>query len=156
MSFSQTCFWCFYIFFCFCILYNKITRLVYSLCWIWKAVKEPSLLPTCALLLASLGWLGLLLWKETYVQYCFLFVQLFVAIYIRYKFFAGIIIMLESYSGVINLQFSVLGQLLLQCPPFRLSYQGLGEPLCFAAFGPFATCAFYLLHGSSRLPQLPN
>ncbi|RWW20843.1 hypothetical protein GW17_00015029 [Ensete ventricosum] len=30
-----------------------------------------------------------------------------------------------------------------QCPPFRLSYQGLGEPLCFAAFGPFATTAFY-------------
>ncbi|CAH2047697.1 unnamed protein product [Thlaspi arvense] len=36
-----------------------------------------------------------------------------------------------------------------QCPPFRLSYQGLGEPLCFAAFGPFATTAFYLLLGSS-------
>ncbi|XP_021300542.1 2-carboxy-1,4-naphthoquinone phytyltransferase, chloroplastic isoform X1 [Herrania umbratica] len=36
-----------------------------------------------------------------------------------------------------------------QCPPFRLSYQGLGEPLCFAAFGPFATSAFYLLLGST-------
>ncbi|XVF01545.1 hypothetical protein REPUB_Repub04eG0098300 [Reevesia pubescens] len=36
-----------------------------------------------------------------------------------------------------------------QCPPFRLSYQGLGEPLCFSAFGPFATTAFYLLLGSS-------
>ncbi|XP_057977837.1 2-carboxy-1,4-naphthoquinone phytyltransferase, chloroplastic isoform X2 [Malania oleifera] len=35
-----------------------------------------------------------------------------------------------------------------QCPPFRLSYQGLGEPLCFAAFGPFATTAFYLLQSS--------
>ncbi|XP_021300556.1 2-carboxy-1,4-naphthoquinone phytyltransferase, chloroplastic isoform X3 [Herrania umbratica] len=35
------------------------------------------------------------------------------------------------------------------CPPFRLSYQGLGEPLCFAAFGPFATSAFYLLLGST-------
>ncbi|KAL3687681.1 hypothetical protein R1sor_013990 [Riccia sorocarpa] len=31
-----------------------------------------------------------------------------------------------------------------QCPPFRLSYKGLGEPLCFFAFGPFATTAFYL------------
>ncbi|WVZ55776.1 hypothetical protein U9M48_006398 [Paspalum notatum var. saurae] len=30
-----------------------------------------------------------------------------------------------------------------QCPPFRLSYQGLGEPLCFAAFGPLATTGFY-------------
>ncbi|KAL0357054.1 UNVERIFIED_CONTAM: 2-carboxy-1,4-naphthoquinone phytyltransferase, chloroplastic [Sesamum calycinum] len=29
-----------------------------------------------------------------------------------------------------------------QCPPFRLSYLGLGEPLCFAAFGPFATIGF--------------
>lgn len=36
-----------------------------------------------------------------------------------------------------------------QCPPFRLSYKGLGEPLCFAAFGPFATTAFYLLQSTS-------
>ncbi|CAH9127758.1 unnamed protein product [Cuscuta epithymum] len=36
-----------------------------------------------------------------------------------------------------------------QCPPFRLSYQGLGEPLCFAAFGPFATTAFYLLQSKT-------
>ncbi|XP_028063509.1 2-carboxy-1,4-naphthoquinone phytyltransferase, chloroplastic isoform X2 [Camellia sinensis] len=40
-----------------------------------------------------------------------------------------------------------------QCPPFRLSYQGFGEPLSFAAFGPFATTAFYLLQSStSELP----
>ena len=26
----------------------------------------------------------------------------------------------------------------------RWSYKGLGEPLCFVAFGPLATCAFYL------------
>ena len=32
-----------------------------------------------------------------------------------------------------------------QGPPFRLSYVGLGEPICFAAFGPLATGAFYLL-----------
>nr|GMC54648.1 2-carboxy-1,4-naphthoquinone phytyltransferase, chloroplastic [Ipomoea batatas] len=38
-----------------------------------------------------------------------------------------------------------------QCPPFRLSYQGLGEPLCFAAFGPFATTAFYLLQSSTSV-----
>ncbi|KAK9823681.1 hypothetical protein WJX72_004586 [[Myrmecia] bisecta] len=31
-----------------------------------------------------------------------------------------------------------------QGPPFRLSYKGLGEPLCFFAFGPLATSAFYL------------
>ena len=33
---------------------------------------------------------------------------------------------------------------LYQGPPFRWSYLGLGEPLCFIAFGPLATCAFYL------------
>ena len=31
-----------------------------------------------------------------------------------------------------------------QGPPFRLSYKGLGEPICFVAFGPLATTAFYL------------
>ncbi|GBG87332.1 hypothetical protein CBR_g45392 [Chara braunii] len=30
-----------------------------------------------------------------------------------------------------------------QCPPFRLSYVGVGEPLCFVAFG-IATVAFHL------------
>ncbi|XP_031496841.1 2-carboxy-1,4-naphthoquinone phytyltransferase, chloroplastic [Nymphaea colorata] len=43
-----------------------------------------------------------------------------------------------------------------QCPPFRLSYKGLGEPLCFLAFGPLATTAFYLSQGSkSEAIQLP-
>mmetsp|Transcript_29427 Transcript_29427/g.82976 ORF Transcript_29427/g.82976 Transcript_29427/m.82976 type:complete len:443 (+) Transcript_29427:148-1476(+) len=36
-----------------------------------------------------------------------------------------------------------------QGPPFRLSYKGLGEPLCFAAFGPLATGAFYLAHAGT-------
>ncbi|CAI5460604.1 unnamed protein product [Closterium sp. Yama58-4] len=36
-----------------------------------------------------------------------------------------------------------------QCPPFRLSYKGLGEPLCFLAFGPSATTAFYLHQASN-------
>lgn len=35
-----------------------------------------------------------------------------------------------------------------QCPPCRLSYHGLGEPLCFAAFGPLATSAFYFSQAS--------
>ncbi|GFP86773.1 1 4-dihydroxy-2-naphthoate polyprenyltransferase chloroplastic [Phtheirospermum japonicum] len=40
-----------------------------------------------------------------------------------------------------------------QCPPYRLSYYGLGEPLCFAGYGPFCTVAFYLLQStSSELP----
>lgn len=38
-----------------------------------------------------------------------------------------------------------------QCPPFRLSYQGLGEPLCFAAFGPLATTAFYFSNSSRTI-----
>ncbi|GJN30533.1 hypothetical protein PR202_gb18846 [Eleusine coracana subsp. coracana] len=45
-----------------------------------------------------------------------------------------------------------------QCPPFRLSYQGLGEPLCFAAFGPLATTAFYFSNSSinaARMAVLP-
>lgn len=34
----------------------------------------------------------------------------------------------------------ILGYL-YQGPPFRLGYHGLGEPLCWLAFGPFATAA---------------
>ncbi len=38
----------------------------------------------------------------------------------------------------------VLGYL-YQGPPFRLGYQGLGEPLCWLAFGPLATAASLLV-----------
>ncbi|CAG9466076.1 unnamed protein product [Pedinophyceae sp. YPF-701] len=38
-----------------------------------------------------------------------------------------------------------------QGPPFRLSYRGLGEPLCFAAFGPLATTAFYLCFANAGI-----
>ena len=34
---------------------------------------------------------------------------------------------------------------LYQGPPFRLGYKGLGEPLCWLAFGPFATAASLLV-----------
>ena len=34
---------------------------------------------------------------------------------------------------------------LYQGPPFRLGYQGLGEPLCWLAFGPLATAAALLV-----------
>ncbi|CAK0787294.1 hypothetical protein CVIRNUC_010512 [Coccomyxa viridis] len=41
---------------------------------------------------------------------------------------------------------------LYQGPPFRLSYKGLGEPLCFLAYGPLATSAFFVAQaGSARL-----
>ncbi|XP_015894608.3 2-carboxy-1,4-naphthoquinone phytyltransferase, chloroplastic isoform X1 [Ziziphus jujuba] len=51
--------------------------------------------------------------------------------------------------AILLLACAIISGYIYQCPPFRLSYQGLGEPLCFAAFGPFATTAFYLLQGSS-------
>lgn len=45
---------------------------------------------------------------------------------------------------------------LYQGPPFRWSYLGLGEPLCFLAFGPLATNAFYLaqIPASQAVPRL--
>ncbi|KAL4280447.1 hypothetical protein GQ457_03G004480 [Hibiscus cannabinus] len=54
-----------------------------------------------------------------------------------------------SMSSLFLLACAIFCGYVYQCPPFRLSYQGLGEPLCFAAFGPFATTAFYLLLGST-------
>ena len=37
-----------------------------------------------------------------------------------------------------------------QGPPFRLGYRGLGEPLCWLAFGPFATAAALLVLGPAE------
>ena len=39
---------------------------------------------------------------------------------------------------------------LYQGPPFRLGYKGLGEPLCWLAFGPFATAAALLVLSPSN------
>ncbi|EOA33422.1 hypothetical protein CARUB_v10020546mg [Capsella rubella] len=62
----------------------------------------------------------------------------------------------SNIRAILLLASAILCGYVYQCPPFRLSYQGLGEPLCFAAFGPFATTAFYLLLGSSsEMRQLP-
>ncbi|XP_050106005.1 2-carboxy-1,4-naphthoquinone phytyltransferase, chloroplastic [Malus sylvestris] len=55
-----------------------------------------------------------------------------------------------SMRAILLLGCAVTCGYIYQCPPFRLSYKGLGEPLCFAAFGPFATTGFYLLQGSTR------
>lgn len=55
----------------------------------------------------------------------------------------------RNLRAILLLASAIFCGYIYQCPPFRLSYQGLGEPLCFAAFGPFATTAFYLLLGSS-------
>ncbi|KAJ0078313.1 hypothetical protein Patl1_37181 [Pistacia atlantica] len=58
--------------------------------------------------------------------------------------------------SILLLTSAIICGYIYQCPPFRLSYQGLGEPLCFAAFGPFATTAFYLLLGStSEIHNVP-
>ncbi|PON85380.1 2-carboxy-1,4-naphthoquinone phytyltransferase [Trema orientale] len=54
-----------------------------------------------------------------------------------------------SKRAILLLACAITCGYIYQCPPFRLSYQGLGEPLCFAAFGPFATSAFYLLQGTT-------
>ncbi|XP_022876367.1 2-carboxy-1,4-naphthoquinone phytyltransferase, chloroplastic isoform X2 [Olea europaea var. sylvestris] len=57
-----------------------------------------------------------------------------------------------SMHSLLLLASAVICGYIYQCPPFRLSYQGLGEPLCFSAFGPFATTAFYSLQcGTSEL-----
>ncbi len=65
---------------------------------------------------------------------------------------------LRSNSAVL---FLVLGSCILgylyQGPPFRWGYKGLGEPLCWLAFGPFATTASLLvLSPSDNLtPNIP-
>eukprot|EP00879_Flechtneria_rotunda_P013950 GHRR01014570.1.p1 GENE.GHRR01014570.1~~GHRR01014570.1.p1 ORF type:complete len:382 (+),score=117.61 GHRR01014570.1:352-1497(+) len=38
-----------------------------------------------------------------------------------------------------------------QGPPLRLSYKGVGEPLCFVAFGPLATTAFHLAQSPATI-----
>ncbi|KAI3445754.1 hypothetical protein Pfo_002419 [Paulownia fortunei] len=55
-----------------------------------------------------------------------------------------------SIRSIFLLAYAIICGYIYQCPPFRLSYLGLGEPLCFAAFGPFATTAFYLLQSGTR------
>ncbi|WCJ18762.1 2-carboxy-1 4-naphthoquinone phytyltransferase chloroplastic [Euphorbia peplus] len=62
----------------------------------------------------------------------------------------------SSVQALLLLASAIFCGYIYQCPPFRLSYQGLGEPLCFSAFGPFATTAFYLLFGTaSEVIDLP-
>ncbi|XP_051146924.1 2-carboxy-1,4-naphthoquinone phytyltransferase, chloroplastic [Andrographis paniculata] len=56
----------------------------------------------------------------------------------------------RSLRAMFLLTNAILCGYVYQCPPFRLGYLGIGEPLCFAAFGPFATIAFYFLQRGSR------
>ncbi|XP_020551311.1 2-carboxy-1,4-naphthoquinone phytyltransferase, chloroplastic-like isoform X1 [Sesamum indicum] len=61
-----------------------------------------------------------------------------------------------SVRSISLLAYAIICGYIYQCPPFRLSYLGLGEPLCFAAFGPFATTAFYWLQGGPREMSLSS
>ncbi|XP_073122905.1 2-carboxy-1,4-naphthoquinone phytyltransferase, chloroplastic-like [Henckelia pumila] len=58
-----------------------------------------------------------------------------------------------SGRSVILSAFAAFCFFLYQCPPFRLSYFGVGEPLLMLAYGPLSTIAFYLLQ--SRTSELP-
>ncbi len=69
-----------------------------------------------------------------------------------------LVLALRSSPAVLYL---VLGSCFLgylyQGPPFRLGYQGLGEPLCWIAFGPFATASALLVlspntNGEASIP----
>ncbi|GAB4833996.1 hypothetical protein Ancab_032248 [Ancistrocladus abbreviatus] len=55
-----------------------------------------------------------------------------------------------NWRSLLLLGSAIMCGYIYQCPPLRLSYHGLGEPLCFAAFGPFATTAFYLMQNGLR------
>ena len=65
-------------------------------------------------------------------------------------FLSGLLLMLLM---ALQSSVSVLALVLVSCgigylyqgPPFRLGYLGLGEPLCWLAFGPFATAAALLV-----------
>ncbi len=71
-------------------------------------------------------------------------------------FWLGNLCLLLGIAGVVTISwwqqdFTVIGLILSCCflgyvyqsPPFRLGYQGLGEILCFFAFGPLAISAAY-------------
>ena len=66
-----------------------------------------------------------------------------------------LIILIISVSTSINIFILVaaccfLGYL-YQGPPFRFGYQGLGEPLCWLAFGPFAYSAVLIALNPSNI-----
>lgn len=77
------------------------------------------------------------------------FLLLFIGLF---GIFAGAAAVGDARVGQL-LAFAIACGYVYQCPPFRLSYLGFGEPLCFLAFGPAATTAFYLHQASN--PGLP-
>ena len=66
----------------------------------------------------------------------------------------------EKYATRLTVLFLVLLCCFLgylyQGPPFRLGYKGLGEPLCWIAFGPLATsAALIVVSPKSNLHAIP-
>jgi 1,4-dihydroxy-2-naphthoate octaprenyltransferase len=64
--------------------------------------------------------------------------------------FVGVILQAKQGLAGAMLFASICIGYLYQGPPFRLSYKGLGEILCFFAFGPLATTAFFLIQSGLR------
>lgn len=71
-------------------------------------------------------------------------------------FWLSTLFLLLGIAGILAIawwqrDWTILGIILLCCalgysyqgPPFRLGYQGLGEPICFITFGPMAVTAAY-------------
>jgi len=57
----------------------------------------------------------------------------------------AVVVTSKQYTSGLMLLAAVSMGYIYQGPPFRLSYKGLGEFLCFIAFGPLATNAFFLM-----------
>ncbi|XP_028243091.1 2-carboxy-1,4-naphthoquinone phytyltransferase, chloroplastic-like isoform X2 [Glycine soja] len=89
--------------------------------------------------------------KESVVNLAGTFIAAYLCLAIGFLGLTWTAVVERNIRSILFLVCAIICGYIYQCPPFRLSYQGLGEPLCFAAFGPFATCAFYLLHGSSSV-----
>ena len=59
----------------------------------------------------------------------------------------------QGFAGAMLLGSVCIGYI-YQGPPLRLSYKGLGEILCFFAFGPLATNAFFLIQSNTSFASL--
>ena len=75
--------------------------------------------------------------------------------------FAGVVTLLPLFANApvvapIALLLAIGCGYAYQAPPLRLSYKGLGEPLCFTAFGPLATSAFFAVFAGSNVPSFTN
>ncbi|XP_073131660.1 2-carboxy-1,4-naphthoquinone phytyltransferase, chloroplastic-like [Henckelia pumila] len=69
---------------------------------------------------------------------------------IGFSGFTGLAVAAKSVRAFILVAASVFCFYIYQCPPYRVAYDGLGEPTLFTGFGPLATIGFYLLHSSAR------